>query len=102
MVLYPNNFKTWFWIARKPPTPPIEFPSATPPYKHYVAGAGIIEAASEDINIGTPFNEIVTDIYVKVGDFAAEGMPLFALDTRTLVAEYEDREECFGMRHRRG
>lgn len=82
-----------FYGARKPPTPPIEFPPATPPYKHYVAGAGVVEAASEDISIGTPFNEIVTDVYVKVGDFAPEGMPLFALDTRTLVAEYEEAKE---------
>lgn len=82
-----------FYGAGKPPTPPIEFPPATPPYKHYVAGSGIVEAASEDISIGTPFNEIVTAVYVKVGDFASEGLPLFALDTRTLVAEYEELKE---------
>ncbi|MCP5506034.1 MAG: efflux RND transporter periplasmic adaptor subunit [Chlamydiales bacterium] len=82
-----------FYGARKPPTPPIEFPPATPPYKHYVAGAGIVEAASEDINIGTPFSEIVTAVYVKVGDYAPEGLPLFSLDTRTLAAEYEELKE---------
>lgn len=79
-----------FFGARTPPTPPIEFPPPTPPYKHYVAGSGIVEAASEDIKIGTPFNEIVTDVFVKVGEHVKKGTPLFQLDLRTLNAEYEE------------
>ena len=82
-----------FYGARTPPTPPIEFPPPTPPYKHYVAGAGIVEAASEDINIGTPFNEIVTDVFVKVGAEVKKGTPLFQLDIRTLKAEYAEAKE---------
>ncbi|QVL57310.1 MAG: biotin/lipoyl-binding protein [Simkaniaceae bacterium] len=82
-----------FYGMRTPPTPPIEFPPATPPYKHYVAGAGIVEAASEDINIGTPFNEIVTAVFVKVGEEVKKGTPLFELDTRTLKAEYKEAKE---------
>ena len=54
-----------FYGARTPPIPPIEFPPPSPPYKHYVAGAGVVEAASEDIKVGTPFNEIVTNVFVR-------------------------------------
>ncbi|MCB1115161.1 MAG: efflux RND transporter periplasmic adaptor subunit [Chlamydiia bacterium] len=82
-----------YYGTLKPPTPKILFPPATPPYKHYVAGAGIVEAASEDISIGTPFNEIVTDVFVKVGERVKVGSPLFALETRTLLAEYEEIKE---------
>lgn len=82
-----------FYGARKPPTPPILFPPPVPPYKHYVAGAGIVEAASEDISIGTPFNELATDVYAKVGDQVTKGTPLFKLDTRILVAEYEEAQQ---------
>lgn len=82
-----------FYGARTPPTPPIEFPPAIPPYKHYVAGAGIVEAASEDISIGTPFNEIVTTVFVKVGAEVKKDTPLFKLDTRTLNAQYEEARE---------
>ncbi|MEM7175480.1 MAG: biotin/lipoyl-binding protein, partial [Chlamydiota bacterium] len=78
---------------RTPPVPPIEFPPPTPPYKHYVAGAGTVEAASEDISIGTPFNEIVTGIFVKVGDFAKEDDPLFQIDTRDLEARLKEASE---------
>ncbi len=82
-----------FYGARTPPTPPIEFPPPSPPYKHYVAGAGIVEAASLDINIGTPFNEIVTDVFVKVGAEVKKGDPLFQLDIRTLKAQYQEAKE---------
>lgn len=78
---------------RKPPVPPIEFPPPIPPYKHYVAGAGTVEAASRDISIGTPFNELVTEIFVKVGDFVREGTPLFHLDTRDLEARLKEAKE---------
>ena len=79
--------------AKKPPTPPILFPPPNPPYQHYVAGAGLVEAATEDISIGTPFNEIATKIFVKVGDRVKEGTPLFELNTQTLIAEYEEAKQ---------
>lgn len=79
-----------FYGTRTPPIPPIEFPPPTPPYKTYVAGSGMVESASRDINIGTPFNEIVTAVYVKVGDIVQQGTPLFQLDVRTLNAEHEE------------
>ncbi|MCP5505066.1 MAG: efflux RND transporter periplasmic adaptor subunit [Chlamydiales bacterium] len=82
-----------FFGMRSPPTPKIEFPPPIPPYKHYVAGAGIVESASEDINIGTPFSEIVTDVFVRVGAQVKKGEPLFQLDIRTLNAEYEEARE---------
>ncbi|MCB1109780.1 MAG: efflux RND transporter periplasmic adaptor subunit, partial [Chlamydiia bacterium] len=77
----------------KPPIPPIEFPPPTPPYKHYVAGVGIVEAASEDLKIGTPFNEIVTGVFVKVGERVKKNTPLFQLNIETLQAEYEEAKK---------
>ncbi len=82
-----------FYGARTPPIPPIEFPPPIPPYRHYVAGAGIVEAASEDIKIGTPFNEIVTDVFVNVGQIVKKDTPLFQLNIETLSAEYEEAQQ---------
>jgi RND family efflux transporter MFP subunit len=75
---------------KKPPIAPILFPPATSPYSHAVAGAGIIEAVSENIEIGTPFNEIVVKVHVKAGDCVLKDTPLFELDTRTLEARLEE------------
>jgi len=82
-----------FYGMKKPPTPPILFSPPSPPYKHTIAGAGVVEAASEDISIGTPFNEIATHVFVKVGDHVKKEAPLFELDTRTLFAQYEEAKQ---------
>ena len=82
-----------FYGTRTPPIPPIEFPPPTPPYKHSIAGAGTVRAASDDIKIGTPFNEIVTDVFVETGEFVKQNAPLFQLDLRTLNASLEEAKQ---------
>lgn len=76
-----------FKTQKKVKTPPILFQPATSPYPASIAGAGIIEASSENIAIGTPFNEIVTKIYVKQGDSVKAGDLLFELDLRNFNAQ---------------
>ena len=55
---------------------------ASAPFKAFIAGAGIIEAQSQNIAIGTPLPGIVTTVAVKVGDRVKVGAPLFYLDDR--------------------
>lgn len=80
------------WTARKIPPAPIPFPPPHPPYTHPIGGEGIIEASSDNISIGTPYNEIVTDVYVARGQRVKEGDPLFKLDVETLEAELYQAE----------
>jgi len=70
------------------PTPVAE-PVAQParaPFESFVAGAGIIEASTENIAVGTPVSGIVMEIYVKWGDHVRAGDPLFKIDDRDLQA----------------
>lgn len=71
---------------REPPTPPIPFAPPKPPFEHNVAGEGLVEAASENIEIGTPLSEIVERVFVIGGDYVRQGMPLFQLNTTLLQA----------------
>lgn len=57
------------------------------PYDSYVAGAGIVEATTGNISIGTPVSGVVMKIYVRVGDHVKEGDPLFKIDDRDLQAQ---------------
>lgn len=57
-----------------------------PPFASYVSGAGIIEASSGNIAVGTPVSGIVTAIYVKWGDHVKSGDRLFTIDDRDLQA----------------
>lgn len=62
---------------------------ARAPFKSYIAGAGIIEAKSENINIGTPVAGIVAKIYVRQGGRVKAGDPLFLIDDRDARADLE-------------
>jgi multidrug efflux pump subunit AcrA (membrane-fusion protein) len=69
-----------------PPAQPVAQP-AQPHYDSYVAGAGIVEASTENIAVGTFVPGVVTEINVKVGDEVKAGHPLFKVDDRDLQAE---------------
>lgn len=77
---------------QEPPTPLIPFPPPSPPFKHWVAGEGIVEAASNNIDIGTPFTEIVEQVFVYAGDWVKKGDPLFKLNTEQLEASLKESE----------
>ncbi len=77
---------------QEPPkvTPPV--PPAQTPFGHTVAGAGIVEARSENISIGSALAGVVTKVHVKVGTDVQAGELLFELDDRQLQAELTARE----------
>src|SRR5688572_20363000 len=73
-----------------PPAQPVTEP-AQPQYASYVAGAGIVEASTENIAVGTFVPGVVSEMFVKVGDQVKAGVPLFKVDDRDLQAELEVR-----------
>ncbi len=70
-----------------PPSPP-----PVSPYAHVVAAEGLVEASSENISIGTPLSEVVTEVPVVVGQKVEPGDALFKLDDRQLYADLAARE----------
>ena len=74
---------------------PVSKPVAEPalaPFPSYVAGSGLIEAATENIAVGTPVAGVVTLVNAKVGDTVKAGTPLFQIDDRELRAELAVRQ----------
>lgn len=69
-----------------PVAPPATAP-AVAPFASQVAGAGIIEAGTGNIAVGTPIAGIVAAIHVKRGDQVQAGDPLLRIDDRDLQAE---------------
>ncbi len=65
--------------------PPIQ--PATSPYVNRVAGAGLVESATENISIGAHLPGIIDRVVVKVGQRVKAGEPLFELDTRQVRAD---------------
>ena len=64
-----------------PPAAPVSA-APQPPYRAFVAGAGLIEANTENIAIGTHIAGIVSKIYVQIGSEVKAGDPLFTIDDR--------------------
>jgi len=71
---------------KTPPAQPVTQPSQAP-FKSYLGGAGMVEASTENISIGTSLPGIVTAVFVKVGDKVNAGDPLFQIDDRELRAD---------------
>jgi multidrug efflux pump subunit AcrA (membrane-fusion protein) len=82
-------FAGWFvWKSRPQtanPTPPVA--PAVNPYADALAAAGIVEAQTENIAVGSATPGVVVEVLVKVGDDVQPGAPLFRLDDRELRAE---------------
>ena len=69
-------------------------PSAPPvsPYSHTVAAVGLIETSTENIAVGTPLADVVSEVCVIVNQSVKVGDPLFKLDDRHLRAELTMRQ----------
>lgn len=70
--------------AAQPTLPP---PSS--PYQDRVAGIGLVEPQSENIDIGTHLPGVVTTIHAHVGDKVKQGDALFTIDDRQTKAELD-------------
>lgn len=83
------SFMTWHLLQtnRVMPAaePPVE-PSRSP-YTGTIAGAGLIEARSENIEVAAIVPGTVAEVVVKVGDVVEAGTPLFRLDDRQRRAD---------------
>jgi multidrug efflux pump subunit AcrA (membrane-fusion protein) len=83
------GFAGWFVMRTRPvlssPPPPIQ--PARSPYADTLAAAGIVEAQTENISVGSATPGVVVEVLVKVGDDVKAGQPLFRLDDRDLNGE---------------
>src|SRR5829696_2174229 len=89
-------FAVMFVRAGNKPIPasqPVAEP-AQAPFAAYVAGAGLVEASTENIAVSTPVPGLVTAVFVKVGATVKAGEPLFKLDDRNLQAELSVRQSA--------
>ena len=80
------GFAVWYVWKTRPvmgdPPPPIA--PARSPYAGTLAAAGIVEAQTENIAVGSATPGVVVQVLVKVGDDVQPGKPLFRLDDRPL------------------
>jgi len=74
-----------------PQTEPVVQPARSP-FGEVVAGVGLVEPRSENIQVAAIIPGTVVDVAAKVGDVVEAGQPLFRLDDRQQRAELEVRQ----------
>lgn len=84
-----------FMVVRGDRNPTPGKPIVTPepiPFQRYVAGSGVIEASSANIQIATSLSGVVEEVYVDEGMQVEKGDPLFRLEDRDVQAVVRLRE----------
>jgi multidrug efflux pump subunit AcrA (membrane-fusion protein) len=87
-----------YHVVRASQTLPAPLPPAEPartPFARTIAGAGLVEAQTENIAIGSALSGVVLEVYVPVGDVGKQvraGDALFRVDDRHLRAQLEYQE----------
>ncbi len=80
------------------PRPELESPPPTDPFDVSIAATGIVEAASENVEIAAPVSGLVMSVPAEVGaEIEASGV-LFTLDARDLEAERLSRRAALASR----
>ncbi|MBP9837661.1 MAG: biotin/lipoyl-binding protein [Proteobacteria bacterium] len=74
---------------KAPLTAAVVVEPARAPFEKFIAGAGIIEASSENIALSTQVSGVVSKVYVSPGQNIKVGDPLFEIDDRKARAELE-------------
>ena len=74
-------------VAEVPIPPPLKIPVRNP-FPSGIAGAGLVEASSENVVIGVSEPGLVTIIHVKEGQAVKAGAALFEIDSRSLKAQW--------------
>lgn len=81
------GIRTVFQGNKQPVIVPPIYEPAKPPFEKFVAGAGIIEPNTENIEIATQINGVVAEVFVNVGQEIKKGDPLFLIDDRKINAD---------------
>lgn len=65
---------------------------AQAPYESYIAGAGLIEAVSRNVEVATPVSGVMEEIFIKGGDHVEAGQPLFRIEGADAEADVHVKE----------
>lgn len=57
------------------------------PFESFIAAQGMIESSYKNIPVGSSYTDVITEVYVAVGDRVKKGTNLFKTDTRLFEAQ---------------
>ena len=76
-----------FYDERPMQSQTLPIPELTPPYKNFIAGTGIVESRSKNIQIGSFIEGVISQVNVKSGQSVKKGALLFTLNKKMIRAK---------------
>lgn len=91
---------TLTYLSSASPLPPVAQPIIQPmsvPFTYYIGGAGMTEANTDNIAVGTHIPGIVKKIFVEIGQNVQEGDPLFLIEDQQAIAAKEQAQAQYAQ-----
>jgi len=76
-----------FYDERPTQSQTLPIPELAPPYKNFIAGTGIVESRSKNIQIGSLVSGVISQIHVESGENVKKGELLFSLNKKMITAK---------------
>jgi len=76
-----------FYDERPTGSQTLPIPELTPPYKNFIAGTGIVESSSKNIQIGSLVSGVISQIHIESGENVKKGELLFTLNKKIITAK---------------
>jgi len=76
-----------FYDERPTGSQTLPIPELVPPYKNFIAGTGIVESRSKNIQIGSFIDGVISQVNVESGDSVKKGELLFTLNKKMITAK---------------
>jgi multidrug resistance efflux pump len=88
------GFALYHVVETRPAPAETSSPAEPPrsPFAWSIAGAGIVEARTENLAVGSPVAGVAVEVFARVGQTVGPGDRLFRLDDRALRAELQVRQ----------
>jgi len=86
-----------FYDERPTESQTLPIPELTPPYKNFIAGTGIVESSSKNIQIGSLVSGVISKINVESGESVKKGELLFTLNKKMIAAQIAAQQAAIAL-----
>ena len=86
-----------FYDERPTQSQTFPIPELAPPYKNFIAGTGIVESSSKNIQIGSLVSGVISQINVESGESIKKGELLFSLDKKMITAQIAAQQAAIAL-----
>jgi len=86
-----------FYDERPTESQTLPIPELAPPYKNFIAGTGVVESRSKNIQIGSFIDGVISGVNVESGEGVKKGALLFTLNKKMITAKITAQQAIIAL-----